>query len=196
MPRLALHRPKFALLSDDARLPDPRPLLNRLPPGAWVIFRNYRASGRAESAAALAQACRARRLVLLVAGDFDLAVRLGAGLHLPEGMARRMPPRILLWRKRTKRLLTVAAHSRAALNAKGADAALLSPLFATASHPESRPLGLLRFRRLVRGARLPVVALGGITAKTVRQIQGSGAAGIATVGGLAAGLDPNRRVAA
>jgi len=177
----------FALLTDAARLPDPLPLLALLPRGAFVVLRHYGAPDRTELARALAKECRARGLVLLIADDLDLAVTLGAGLHLPEWRARNAGARVRLWHRGSRRLLTAAAHGRAALARVaelGADAALLGPVFAPASHPGARPLGALRFRLLVRDARVKVWALGGVTAASLPMLAGGGVAGIATVGGL------------
>ena len=177
----------FALLTDRDRLPDPLPLLPLLPKGSLVVLRHYGAADRTTLGHALARACRARRLVLAVADDLPLAVTLGAGLHLPEHRARAASARIRLWHRRTRRLLTVAAHGRMALRrakTMGADFAFLSPVFATASHPGAATLGLFRFRNLARGAPLPVWALGGTSARTLNSLKESGAAGVATVGGL------------
>jgi thiamine-phosphate pyrophosphorylase len=66
----------------------------------------------------------------------------------------------------------------------GADAVLLSPVFPTESHPGARALGSLLFARWARRSPLPVYALGGISAVTIGRITGSGAVGVATVGGL------------
>ena len=51
-----------------------------------------------------------------------------------------------------------------------ADAVLLSPVFPTRSHPDARTLGPLRFRLLAARARMPVIALGGMTASTARRL--------------------------
>jgi thiamine-phosphate pyrophosphorylase len=180
----------FALLTDRDRLPDPRPLLDLLPAGSLVVLRHYGAPGRAALAEALARACRARRLTFVIADDLDLAVAFGAGLHLPEMRARVAGARIRLWHRRTRRLLSVASHSRMALARAamlGTDIALLSPVFATASHPDARPMGALRFRALAREAQVPVWALGGIDGTTISALRGSGAAGVATVSGLGSG---------
>ena len=177
----------FALLSDTVRLPDPVPLLSRMPVGGLLILRHDDAPGRAALARRLAVVCRARRLRLVIADDLGLAVALRAGLHLPEHRLRDPGARMRLWHRRTGAVLTTAAHGRDALVravAAGADAALLSPVFATASHPGAAPLGSLKFRLLVRGARLPVFALGGVSTATIRRLAGSGAAGVATVSGL------------
>ena len=88
-------------------------------------------------------------------------------------------------------LITAAAHGSRALRAAaraGVDAAVLSPVFATASHPDARPLGPLRFRRLADQCGVPVYALGGVTAATAKALKNSGAVGIAAISGLAPGL--------
>jgi thiamine-phosphate pyrophosphorylase len=180
----------FALLTDHRRVPDPLPLLTVLPPGSLVVLRHYGVAGRAALARELSRVCRAHRLVFLIGGDIDLAIATRAGLHLPESAARVMGPRVRLWHRRTGRPLSIAAHGRVALEraAKaGADFALLSPVFATASHPDAAPLGRLRFRCLVHGVRVPVWALGGITGETIRGLRDAGAAGAATVGNLQRG---------
>jgi len=156
----------------------------RLPPGSLVIFRHYGWPDRAALARRLARLCRARRLVLVIGADFDLAVALRAGLHLPEGLAAGAPPRVRLWQRAGGGPLTVAAHGRIAL-VRGrrlrADAALLSPVFATPSHPGAPGLGVMRFRGLARRAGLPVFALGGVTRATARKLRSTRAAGLAAV---------------
>ncbi len=177
----------LALLTDRARVADPLPLLRWLPRGSLVVLRHYDAPGRIGLARRLARACRARRLILLIADDLGLAVELGAGLHLPEARARIAGAPVRLWHRRTGRILSVAAHDRAALRrgaALGADIAFLSPVFVTPSHPGATPLGPLRFRQLARRSPLPVWALGGVSVVTARRLRASGAAGIATVGNL------------
>ncbi len=64
----------------------------------------------------------------------------------------------------------------------GADAVLLAPVFQTASHPDSRPLGCLRFAAWCRESPLPVYALGGVSETSRRRLKGSGAAGLAGIG--------------
>jgi len=66
----------------------------------------------------------------------------------------------------------------------GADAALLSPVLPTASHPGARVLGAVRFAALCARAPLPVYALGGIGRGTARRLHGARVAGIAAIGGV------------
>ncbi len=140
--------PSFILMTDDARLADPLPVIETLPPNSAVIVRHYDSPDRAGLAAGLIARARPRGIRVLVSADAQLAVKLGAdGLHLPEAMARRGPGCWQAWR-RPGWLVTASAHSEAALHRArlaGADAALLAPVFPTASHPDATPLGPVRF---------------------------------------------------
>ncbi len=181
-------RLKLALVAvtDDRRGGDPLIVAARLPPGSTVIFRHYGAPDRSIQAINLASICRKKRLNLLVAGDLALAMTARAGLHLPDGLARSASPRIRLWVRRGGSL-TVAVHDRSGLRRAaelGAEAALLSPVFATRSHPGAKPLGLQAFRHLARMAKLPVIALGGIDRTNVLQLKSAPIAGVAAVGAL------------
>lgn len=162
-------------VTDAARVPDPAAMAEALPRGTVVIFRHYESPDRTGLGRCMAAVCRRRGLVLLVAGDHRLAAALGAdGLHLPEGLARHgvLSP-ALLWLRKRNGLLTAAAHGPAALARAarlGADAALLSPVFPTASHPGAATLGPWRFSLTARRARLPVIALGGMSARRMARL--------------------------
>jgi thiamine-phosphate pyrophosphorylase len=178
--------PWLWLMSDTVRLPDPSPLLARLPPGTAVIVRHPDAARRRALAARVLAARRSRAVKVLVAEDWRAAAALGCdGVHLPEAAARAVAPGLRLWRRSARRLLTAAAHDGSALRrarALGADLALLSPVLPTRSHVGRRPLGRLRFARLVRGAGMPVAALGGIVLPRLRALNGTRVAAVAGVG--------------
>jgi len=175
--------PGLWMMTDPAREPDPLAAASRLPRGAGVILRHYGAPARRALARRLARLCRRRGLVLLIAGDWRLALAVGAqGVHLPEGLVSTQPVR-----RKPGWIITSAAHSRAALIAAdrtGVDAVLLSPAFATASHPGVRTLGAVRFCALSRAIATPVYALGGITATTARRLAGARTRGFAAIGAL------------
>lgn len=181
--------PPYLFLMTDPRLDDPVAAARRLPRGAAVILRHYDAPAREVLGRRLAAVCRTHGLVFLVAGDWRLAARLKAdGLHLPEGVLRggRLAP-ALGWRQRSAALLTAAVHNGPALMAAARlepDAVLLSPVFATASHPESRPLGPSRFGVLARRSPVPVIALGGVDDRSVRRLMQRGVWGVAAVTAL------------
>jgi len=163
--------PRLWLFTDPQRLPDPRPAVARLPCGrAGVVLRHDDDPGRPALARDLARLCRARRLVLVVAGDVRLAAELGAGVHLRAGRWCGFP--------RKFQVVTSSAHTlpelRRAARA-GAALAFLSPAFPTQSHPGAPALGPLRWAAMARRLRTPsasmrVGALGGVDGSTIRRL--------------------------
>ncbi len=180
--RLRKKLPALFFLTDSARTPKPLEPVKRLPPGTGVIFRHYGAPDRLALARSLKISCRKRGLVFLVAGDARMAARVRAdGVHMPEVWIDRLKP---LKRARPGWILTASTHGREGLlraaNA-GADAAFISPVFATKSHPHARSLGTVRLAALCRDAGLPAFALGGVNTASISLIKESGAAGIGAI---------------
>jgi len=178
--------PALWLVTDEARLTNPLAAVMKLPRGSGVILRHYGAPDRGRLAQGLTTLCRRRGLTVLIAGDWRLAARVGAdGLHLPERAARAgLAPGAALWLRQGHRKLTVAAHGPGGLRraaALHADAAILAPVFATASHPGGANLGVVRTAHYVRNAALPVIALGGVTPRTINALHGTACAGIAGI---------------
>lgn len=179
--------PRRILVSDPVRLPDPTAAMGRLNPGDGVLFRPYDLPDHAVMVRRLAGLARRQRLVLLLAGhDWRLAAAAGAaGIHLPQALARRLSdPGLRLWLRRGH-LLTVACHDRAALaraRALDADAAVLSPVFPTRSHPGAAPLGATRFALWAARAGVAVLGLGGVNRRNAHALRY--AAGWAAIDGL------------
>ena len=174
--------PPLLILTDPLRTPDPLALAERLPEGTGLVYRAFGAPDALVIACALAATARRRRLVLLIGADAAIAAACGAqGVHLPERWAykaRRLRARHPTW------LLTSAAHGAAGLaraHAAGLDAVLLSTAFPSRSPTAGLPLGAVRLAGLMRGARLPVYALGGVNALTIRRLRGTGVGGVAAV---------------
>ncbi|MGK3151760.1 thiamine phosphate synthase, partial [Staphylococcus shinii] len=67
----------------------------------------------------------------------------------------------------------------------GADAIVVSPVFASNSPSAGQPMGVEGLRRCVQATSLPVYALGGVRASTVEALTGSGVVGFAAVEALA-----------
>jgi thiamine-phosphate pyrophosphorylase len=172
-------RCSLALITDDERLPDPVKAARALPKGSLVIIRARDAKRRRALAEALS--AKTHGLILLAADDPVLADALH-GLHLPEMRAHEAAH----WRAlRPGWVITVAAHSARALHGPYADAALLSPVFATSSHPGAPALTPARARMMARAARVPVLALGGVNGGNAALLSGfSGIAAIEALGAL------------
>lgn len=139
-----------------------------LPRGSGLIYRHYHLAGpeRLARFRQLRRAAKARGHIVVLADSALTAREWGAdGIY---GSPR------ALWPRRCGLLHLATAHDMAELGLAarlGADAALLSPVFPTASHPGGAVLGPVKFRRLARQAGLPVIALGGMTPHRARGLR-------------------------
>ncbi|PKP94430.1 MAG: thiamine phosphate synthase [Alphaproteobacteria bacterium HGW-Alphaproteobacteria-16] len=140
-----------------------------LPRGSGVILRHYD-SDRATRQAMLArlnQIAVRRQLMLVVAGRDALNGREVAGTH-----------------GRHRGALTAPVHSRrqaiAAIRA-GAKLLFASPVHPTRSHPGTPALGPVRLGLMIRGLRVPVIALGGMHERRWRALRPMGVYGWAGI---------------
>lgn len=174
---------QLIFMTDERRMPEPARAVRRLPSGSIVILRDYDHSERLALAHRLRRVCRIAKCQFLVAGDAALARRVGAdGIHLPEYMLSQA--RINL---RGFGVVTAACHSRVSVRraeAAGVDFALVSPVFATASHAEESPLGVREFTRMIAGAKVPIAALGGVNHQTAKKLRGLNIAAIAAISAI------------
>lgn len=133
----------------------------------------------------------AGRARVVVNDRLDVALAAGAdGVHLPAnglpvGAARRLAP--------TGFLIGRSVHApaeAAAAAAAGADYVVLGTIFATASKPGQAPagVGLIAATRVV--CRLPILAIGGMTAENAGAVLAAGADGIAAISAILADPEP------
>ncbi len=118
---------------------------------------------------------------VLINGDAALAGEVGAdGVHLTAAQLATATARPELeW-------VGASCHTASELRAAeklGVDFAVLGPVLATPTHPEALPLGWDGFEALVRGALIPVYALGGVTPAMLDVARLRGAHGIAMLRG-------------
>lgn len=169
----------LAFLTDRRRIAKPESVIRALPAGAAVIYRDYDDPRRAAIAARYAALCRGRGVLFLAGGDIGLARAVGAdGVHYPSRMIAGIAPAPDL-------IVTAACHSAADLalaHRQHTDAAFLSPVFSTQSHPGSQPLGVALFKALACDASLPVLALGGVGIANSSALAGENVAGFGAIG--------------
>lgn len=149
--------PRLWLISDarnDAAL---EAALRRLPRGSGLVFRHYHLPEPERRARfrQLRRLARRRGHAVVLAGTMREARAWGGdGAYGSAALLAGGPAGL--------RLATVHCLRELGRSSR-ADAALLSPVFATQSHPGAGSLGALRFLLMAQKSRIPVLALGGMT---------------------------------
>ncbi len=159
--------PALWLLSDARNDATLERALKALPRGSGFVYRHYHLEGpeRLARFRELRRLSRARGHVVVLADSALTAREWGADGVYGAPLA--------LWPRRGDLLQLATAHGLRELAAaarKGADAVLLSPAFATRTHPGAAFLGAVRFRLLAGQSPIPVIALGGMNPRTAWQL--------------------------
>jgi thiamine-phosphate pyrophosphorylase len=137
---------------------------------------------------------KSRGIPLIINDRVDVALAVGAdGVHLGQGDLPLATARAILG---GSKIIGVSAESiRDAIEAEsgGADYLGVSPIFATPTKTDTAaPLGLEGLRAIRREVKLPLVAIGGLTAGNAAAVIGGGADGVAVVSAIVSAEDPER----
>jgi thiamine-phosphate pyrophosphorylase len=118
---------------------------------------------------------------VLISSRCDVALACdAAGVNLPERDVPIAAARMLL----AVRLIGRSVHSIGGAQAaerEGADYVIFGPVWESASHRGTAPAGLAALAEVARSVRIPVLAIGGVTAERVADVLASGAAGYAAI---------------
>jgi thiamine-phosphate pyrophosphorylase len=121
----------------------------------------------------------------------DVALAIGSrGVHLREDSLPTTAARGLL---HSDQLLGRSVHSIegvVAAECEGADFVVLGPIYETPSKQQyGQPLGLRILEEAARAARIPVFAIGGITALRAREVRRAGGHGVAVISSILSASD-------
>lgn len=128
--------------------------------------------------------------VLVNSGPAAAQIGESDGIHLPEQGRTIAAARGLTG---PRRLIGRSVHSAAAAQkaaAEGADYLIAGTIFASRSHPDIEPAGLEFLRAVCAAARVPVLAIGGITPENAADCLQAGAAGVAVLSAILYANDP------
>lgn len=189
--------PALVLIADasfgDDAVRKVRAILEAVPPAEVAVIDRWKVrdgpvTSRLVRLRAMADVVHEAGARLWVSQRADLAAVVGAqGVHLPERSAnisdiRAAFPDLVIGR---------SCHDRAGLERCRADYALLSPLEAPHSKPlEGKALHVEGFASAIAGLGIPTYALGGVEPRHAQSLKASGAAGLATLGGILGAHDP------
>jgi thiamine-phosphate pyrophosphorylase len=188
----------YALTPDDNLLPRLSALVESALQGGvkWVQYRNKTAPVplRRAQAAEMLRICRAYGAKLIINDDVWLAVEIGAdGAHigrddLPGGNLSTARDAL-----GPKRILGVScyddlARAEIAVDA-GADYVAIGSVFASATKPQATRTSLAALAEAKKHFKVPVVAIGGITARNATQVIETGADMVAVLSDLFDAMD-------
>lgn len=165
--------PKVWLMTDE-RIPDLRAAIRRLPDGAGIVFRHHAtpAAERRRLFDDVKALAKRRGHMLFLAGMPRVARAWGAdGAHHRSALV-------------SGGLRSVAVHNPRDLTLArrvGADVVFVSPVFPTRSHVGARTLGPVRTGMMLGHDRANAVALGGLSPKRFRRLNGLGLYGWAAI---------------
>ena len=173
--------------------------------GAAVVQLRWKASGlRPQASGELLELARAARRIcagkcLFIVNDRPDIARLAEadGVHLGQEDLPLEEARKIVG---PGRLIGISTHSDAEIDAaQGADYIGFGPIFATQSKPGAPlppPHGIEGLRKAVLRSKVPVVAIGGITARTAGDVYRAGARCLAAIAEICRAPDPAAAVAA
>ena len=169
--------PKVIIIFDDELFDKKKLLKLKIPKKSAFLLRSYETKKRKKIAKQLLKFCKMKKIKLLIGSDIKLAEDIKAdGIHFPEYMIKKNK---INWidiknvKSKKRWIITTSVHSIQSLKkAEGLDidAVLLSPVFPSKSHPNSKSLGLNKFSKIVKKTKLPIYALGGINIKNVKSL--------------------------
>jgi thiamine-phosphate pyrophosphorylase len=155
--------------------------------GAAIFqYRDKRqgARGKLKTARKLAAYAKAHGLTFIVNDDIDIARKVDAdGVHLGFRDARREMRSARKMLGNDKIIGISASNLKEAVKAEamGADYVGFGPVFKTPIKPNAKPTGIKELKQVTKRVTIPVVAIGGVCARTIGQVMASGAASGAVI---------------
>ena len=170
--------PKIIIIFDDNVFDEKKFSNLKIPKESAFLLRSYEVKERKKIAKQLLKFCKMKKLKLLIASDIKLAEDINAhGVHFPEYMIKKKNKInwVIIKKNKLKKnwIITVAAHNLQMLKKAeffNIDAALLSPVFSSKSHPNRKNLGVNKFAEITKKTKLPIYALGGINIKNIKSL--------------------------
>ena len=172
----------LVFMTDPARMENVVDIVRRLPARCAVIYRHF---GDPKHAQSLREITTKQGRQFLIGNDPELAETVSAdGVHFARDETLRGP---ITWRaKRPNWIITMAGLKSGAYLAplNSLDALFISSVFLSRSPSARTPIGTNALQDRTARLPVPIFALGGIDAGTASQLIGTGAAGLAAIGGL------------
>ena len=138
--------------------------------------------------------CRRYGVPLLINDDVMLAKKIGAdGVHVGQDDMSASRAREILGQDAIVGVTARTVEQALAAEKAGADYLGSGAVFGTSTKKDAKPMDPAYFQQICESVSIPVVAIGGITADNIRQLEGRKMSGFAIVSGIFAAEDIEER---
>ncbi len=142
-------------------------------------------------AAKLKSLCKQHHVPYVVNDSLEIALRIDAdGVHVGQSDIQGRDLRALLGPDKILGISAGTVAEAIAAEKAGADYIGVGAVFGTSTKKNARNLTVDALREIVNAVSIPVVAIGGINAKNLMDLKGSGVDGVAVVSAIFAAEDP------
>ncbi len=137
---------------------------------------------------------RPQKIPLIINDRLDIALACDAdGVHLGQDDIPLPYARKVLGKNKIIGISVAAPNEARAAEMAGADYLGAGPVFATLSKKDIGPvLGLEGLREIRQAAKIPILAIGGISATNAAEVIRAGADGVAVISAIAGAADPKK----
>ena len=134
--------------------------------------------------------CEKYKVPFVINDNVDIALAVDAdGVHVGQSDMEAAKAREKLGPDKIIGVSCKTVEQALLAQAQGADYLGVGAMFPTGTKTDATAVSFEALRDICRAVRIPVVAIGGICAENLRQLQGSGIAGIAVVSAIFAKAD-------
>ena len=133
----------------------------------------------------LLELCHRYGVKLILDDDVELAAKVGAdGVHIGQSDMGLAHAREILGPDKIIGVTAKTVEQAKAAEAGGADYLGSGAVFGSTTKKDAIPMKHELLEEICQSVKIPVVAIGGITAENVLQLKGRGIAGVAVVSGI------------
>lgn len=147
-------------------------------------------------AAKLKALCAMHRVPYVVNDSVEIALRIDAdGVHVGQSDIKGRNIRAMIGENKILGISAGTVEEAVAAENAGADYIGVGAVFGTSTKKNARNLTVEKLREICNAVTIPVVAIGGIHAKNLPELSGSGVDGVAVVSAIFAAEDPGKAAA-
>ena len=140
--------------------------------------------------------CARHKVPFVVNDSVEIALQCDAdGVHVGQSDIRGRDIRAIIGPDKILGISAGTVEEAVAAEKAGADYIGVGAVFATGTKKNTRNLTMEQLKEIAASVSIPVVAIGGIGAGNILQLQGSGVDGVAVVSAIFAAEDPGKATA-